>query len=227
MRDKGAPAALLRGTSGRVAGLIRRAPMTVEELATELALTENAIRAHIARLVRAGFVRRSAWRRSATKPAAQYALTPQGELLFSRAYAPVLTELLHALARRTAPVTFRAILHEVGRRLFPHVPEDAPRTGAELEARVRAASARLNALGAVTAVEHASGYWRIRGFGCPLDLATRQYPEGCIAVAAIVSEFVGVPVRSCCERGERPRCCFDVRPSGRHRESSTNSAANS
>ena len=35
-------------------------------------------------------------------------------------------------------------------------------------------------------------------------------PEVCRAVESLLAELLEVPVEECCERGERPRCCFKV-----------------
>jgi len=32
----------------------------------------------------------------------------------------------------------------------------------------------------------------------------------CLAMESLVAEIIGVPVRECCDRDERPRCCFEV-----------------
>jgi predicted ArsR family transcriptional regulator len=81
----------------------------------------------------------------------------------------------------------------------------------ELEERVRKASALLDALGGVTEVEaDGDGAIAIRGFSCPLGAAVQGHPEVCTAVEAMLSDVIGVPVHECCERGDRPKCCFQM-----------------
>src|SRR5215208_564545 len=193
-------------TARRVAGLLRRAPMTVDELARELGLTDNAVRAHLAALERDGIVARAGMRPGVTRPSVAYTITPEGELHFSSAYIPVLTELLHVLSERMRRPEFDSTLRAVGDRLMAgrRLPTGTP------EERVRAASDLLNELGAVTTADRANGHWRITGYGCPLAAATRHHPEACNAVESLLSAFVGAPVATCCEREPRLRCCFDV-----------------
>jgi predicted ArsR family transcriptional regulator len=75
---------------------------------------------------------------------------------------------------------------------------------------VTAASELLNAqLGAVTRVEQNGGYV-IRGEGCPLSALTGKHRAVCRAMESLVKEFVGVAVHECCERAQRPRCCFEI-----------------
>ena len=88
----------LESTRGRIVTLIRRASRTVEDLAGELDLTDNGVRAHLAVLERDGLVRqRGLVRRGGSgggKPAYVYELTPQAEDLFPKAYESVLRRLL-------------------------------------------------------------------------------------------------------------------------------------
>jgi predicted ArsR family transcriptional regulator len=75
---------------------------------------------------------------------------------------------------------------------------------------VRVASELLNEqLGALTRVER-NGHYMIRGAGCPLSALTGKQPAVCSAMETLVSEIVGVPVRECCDRSDRPRCCFEI-----------------
>src|SRR5436190_23690399 len=87
------------GTRGQVVARLRRGPATVEELAKELKLTDNAIRLHLTSLERDGMVQRAGVRRtpSAGKPASLYELHKDAEVMLSRAYAPVLEALVDVL----------------------------------------------------------------------------------------------------------------------------------
>jgi predicted ArsR family transcriptional regulator len=197
----------LETTRGRVLAHLRRAPATVEELARALELTDNAIRAHLTTLDRDGLVRQAGVRRGtgAGKPAAVYQLAADAEVRFSRAYAPVLTALLEELSTRTSPAEIEAVLLDAGRRLAAALPRSSA-----LEDRVRDAAALLNELGGDVTVERGAEGLRLRGSGCPLSATVSRRPEACRAVQGLLAELVGVPVTLCCERGERPRCCFTV-----------------
>jgi hypothetical protein len=39
---------------------------------------------------------------------------------------------------------------------------------------------------------------------------TPEHPEVCRMAEALVAEVAGVSVQEHCERGERPRCCFEI-----------------
>jgi predicted ArsR family transcriptional regulator len=198
---------VVQGTSGRILELLRRSPMTVDELARALDLTRTAVRAQLASLVRDDLVEQRGSRRGTSKPSHVYGVTAHAELLFSRAYVPILTQLLHTLAQRATPAEFDSIMREVGRRVLQGRP--VPR--GELGERVAGASALLNQLGGLTEVSRENGGYLIQSHGCPLAAATIDHPEVCNAVEALLSEFVGATVTKCCDRYNRERCCFEVR----------------
>jgi predicted ArsR family transcriptional regulator len=181
--------------------------MTVDELASALNLTRTAVRAQLATLERDELVEQRGSRRGASKPSRTYGVTVQAELLFSRAYIPILTELLHVLATRLSPAEFDSVMREVGRgtmggRAAPQGP---------LRDRVSNASLLLNELGGLTEVEEdGNGVYIIRSHGCPLAAATANHPEACNALESLLSEFVGTKVTKCCDRYDRLRCCFEV-----------------
>ena len=211
MQNTGPGSRFLDSTRGQIATLLRRSPRTVDELAIELGLTDNAVRNHLAILERDGIVRQEGVRRGkgAGKPALVYVLQPSAESYFSRAYQPVLAAMLDVVVEELPPDQAAEILHKVGRRLGVSAGGAASGTLAE---RANAAAAALRSLGGEVDVVTEAGTVTIRSAGCPLSSAVRHRPETCRTVEAFVSEIVGAPVRECCMRGDRPRCCFMVQP---------------
>ena len=194
------------GTSGQLLELLRRTPMTVDELAVALGVTRTAIRAQLATLERDDLVEQRGSRRGTSKPSRLYGVTSQAELLFSTAYVPILTRLLQVLARSQAPADFDSTMREVGRELM----QGRRLAGGELRERVIGASALLNELGGLTEVEEENGSYFIRSHGCPLAAATANHPEVCNALESMLSVFVGSPVTKCCDGYDRVRCCFEI-----------------
>lgn len=201
------PRRAVEGTAGRILELLRRGPRTVDELAAALQLTRTAVQAQLATLQRDELIEQRGTRRGASKPARTYGVTIQAELLFSRAYIPILTQLIHVLAQRMSAAEFDAIMHEVGRRAMIG---RAPAPHGPLGERVATASSLLNELGGLSEVDEEDGLYIIRSHGCPLAAATAEHPEACNALESMLSEFVGSPVTKCCDRYNRERCCFEV-----------------
>ena len=184
--------------------MLRRGPATLDDLVNELGLTRTAVRLQLAVLERDGSVVRRGMRRGRTKPAHVYELTTQAEQRLSRAYIPVLTQLLHVLAARLSSAEFDAVMRDVGRELLA----GQPRPRGPLKARAQAASDLLNELGGLTDVSEEGPDLMIRSHGCPLAAAAIHHPETCNAMESLVTEFVGATVRQRCDRTDRPRCRF-------------------
>lgn len=203
-------ARFLESTRGRILSLLRVGPHTVEELRSELQLTDNAVRPHLVALERDGLIRQVGTRRGggAGKPAVLYEMTTEAEALLSRAYAPVLTALLEVLADELPTREARRVLRSTGRRLAASV---GGRAAGDLQARAHAAAAVLTALGASVSVEEKRGSAMIRGVACPLAMAVVRNPQVCHAVETLVGEVAGADATECCDRTGRPRCCFDLR----------------
>ena len=199
---------LVETTRGRVVALLRQGDMTVDELAAALGLTDNAVRAHLVSLERDGLVRPAERRGGRVgKPATSYRISPDVELLLSKAYLPLLTGLLEALGNRLPAEQLLPLLREAGNRMAAGLEQ--PR--GDLGRRVQAASQLLNQLGGLSSVEQVDGgKFVIRSRGCPVGAAVRERPEVCQAIVALLADLTGAQVQSCCQRGERPSCCFDV-----------------
>jgi len=192
---------------GRIIALLRRGASTVEELATALGVTDNAVRTHLQLLEREGVIIASGTRQGpgAGKPAVTYAIAATAESSLSSAYAPVLAALLQTLAERTSQSELDEILREVGRRLGPAQPKSG-----SLDTRVRAAAALLSSMGAEIDVERTPEGYLLRGHACPLAAVVVDEPHACHTVEEMVETVVGVPVRECCDRTAGARCRFQI-----------------
>jgi predicted ArsR family transcriptional regulator len=199
-----------RNSRSRVIGSLRRGPKTLDELVDELGITRTAVRLQLTALERDGTVARGAVRPGRTKPSHVYELTGEGERELSRAYIPVLTQLLHVLAERLPGEEFDSVMRAVGRGLLA----ERARPRGELKARVEAASQLLNQLGGLTEVKPDGENLMIQSHGCPLAATAVDHPETCNAMESLVSEFVGARVMQRCDRATRPRCCFQVTGAG-------------
>jgi predicted ArsR family transcriptional regulator len=196
----------LAGTRGQIIDLIRRSRVSATEIAAALGLTYNAVRVHLAALERDGLIHKAGLRRGATRPSTVYELTPGVDDALSRAYMPFASHLMRALGDRLPDRELTTLMRDVGRRLAA----DWPRPRGPLAKRVEAASALLQELGAPNAIERSDDAVRIRGYGCLLAAAVHCQPHVCRAMETLLRQIIGVPVRECCERGEHPRCCFEI-----------------
>jgi predicted ArsR family transcriptional regulator len=193
-------------TQARLLGLLRRSRQTITSLSNALRLTDNAVRLHIAALRRDGIVEDVGTQRdTGGKPARLYGLTREGEELFPKAYALVLSKLVEEIVRTEGRERAIELLRAVGAQAAT-----GARTGANPQQRMDAAAGVFRDLGADAQVEKTAEGWRLQAYGCPLSAVTADHPEMCELGKALVEEVVGAQVTECCERGTHPRCGFTI-----------------
>jgi predicted ArsR family transcriptional regulator len=199
-------------TRGKILGLLCRERRTVAELAVELGITDNAVRAQLERFQRDGLVSKTGSKPGVRRPHAEYELTPQARELFPRAYEPVLRVLADVLSDRVPPRTLAALLRETLERfLHEHI-----RTGRRGTPRQRLDQILTTLNGASLGIEltDAPGATVVRSCSCPLASLTVRHPEWCQFAARAVGDLLGTTVIEKCERGGTPRCCFMVAEAG-------------
>ena len=193
-------------TQARLLALLRRSHRTITGLSKALGLTDNAVRTHVAVLRRDGIIQDvGTQRETGGKPARLYGLTSEGEELFPKAYALVLSGLVEEIARQDGRGRAVELLRAVGGRAAAGVA--APR---DLQGRVAAAADALRDMGADIEVQRTDDGWRLQGYGCPFSAVTPNHPEVCTLAQALIEGLTGRPVTECCERSEGARCGFRI-----------------
>lgn len=195
-------------TRGRVVELLRRGEATVNELAEALDLTGNAVRSHLTKLERDGLVQQTGKRPGTRKPETLYALAPEAEQLFPKAYHLLFNRLLDTLDKRLAPAEVETLLREAGRHIATGQPHATK--GSEVRKRAEKAVEMLGDLGGLAELEAEDNQLVIRGHSCPLGAAVREHPEVCQLAEALLTKIIGAPVQEMCERNGRPRCVFQI-----------------
>lgn len=193
------------GTRGSILARLCEAPQTATQLADALGISRNSVRDQLLRLAEEGLIEHEVVRRGVGKPAHEYRLTPDGEMRLSRAYLPLLNQLLRVLQARLGAEETEAVLRETGRALAPPEP---PRGG--MDERVEAAVAHLRGLGGMAVAERLDGRYRIRCTCCAIGAVVAEHPVACRSVAEMLTELLGARVEEACDRTGRPACRFEV-----------------
>jgi predicted ArsR family transcriptional regulator len=200
---------LFKSTRGKILDLLRTQEWTVNELAEQLRLTDNAVRAHLASLERDRLVAQSGMKPGIRKPHTTYALGPEAEQLFPKAYGRLVALLMSIFSRQVKPNALRAGMRTVGRTLAQeHLHEWRGKTR---QHRIDAALGILKELGGAAAFREEDGKHFIYGNGCPLAAATANHPEACLLAESLLTEIIGSPVKEHCIRGAAPSCRFEVK----------------
>jgi len=195
-------------TRGRIVSLIRGSTKTVNELAEELGLTDNAVRAHLLSLERDGLIKQSGIQRGTRKPHFAYKLTDEAEHLFPKAYDALLNQLIAVLKGRLTPMALEEVLREVGRSLAGS--QAASYKNGDLDSRIGRALNALEAIGGAARIEKEKKNFFICSESCPLSAAVAEHPEVCRLAETLMSEIIGLEVRERCDRNGSPRCRFEI-----------------
>ena len=194
---------------GRMVAVLQRGPLTADEMASALGLTAAAVRAQITAMQRDGVVRRAGQRPGATRPSQVFELTPEVEQLLSGAYLPLLIELVRQSATRLKSPQFKELMRSTGRGLAAALPRTVSKES--FATRVAAISALMNdQFGSTMRVERNNGHFTLKGYGCPLAALTGNHPAVCLAIESLIGEVLDANVQECCDRAQRPQCCFHV-----------------
>lgn len=204
-RDK-----FFESTRGRIVLELRTGAKTVNDLASTLDLTDNAIRANLLTLERDRLVTISGSVRGHRKPHFAYKLTDEARELFPKAYDSLLIALLSELKHKLNPASLIESLRSVGRRIGRSRRDYEP---ADLTTRVSHSIAKLEELGGAARAEVEKDLVIVRSDSCPFAEAVSEHPEVCQVAEAMIQEIVGQPVKEVCDRTGSPKCCFEIRPS--------------
>lgn len=187
---------LLGETRAQVVDLLRGGPRPVAELAERLALTEPAVRRHLAALESDGLVESQTVRREGPgRPAARYALSERGRRLYPDRSAEIANELLDELEAEHGRAALLAFLRKRQARQAERYSDalagiDDP---AERAARLAellsddgflAESSALPAPDGTTLLQLSQGH-------CAISDVAAAHPELCAYEAALFRDLLG------------------------------------
>jgi predicted ArsR family transcriptional regulator len=197
----------------RIVRLLLKERMTVDNLASELGITKNAVRAQIALLEREDVVEVQGEQKSTRRPAAVYGLRAGADTHFSLAYPVLLSGVVSTLADQLKPKQFEDVLRETGER----IADAAPLLTGNARERVDGAVRLLGTLGSISEVIEEGGKLVIKGHGCPISKAVQADGRSCLAMESLLARLTGLAVQERCDHGERPGCRFEVELPARSR----------
>jgi predicted ArsR family transcriptional regulator len=143
------------------------------------------------------------------KPHTTYALGPEAEHVFPKAYGLLVSLLMSIFSRQVKPRNLRAGMRAAGRKVAQeHMHELQSKTRQQ---RIDAALGILKELGGAATFREEDGKHFIYGNGCPIAAATANHPEACLLAESLLTEIIGSRVKQHCIRGPAPSCRFEVK----------------
>ena len=195
-------------TRGRIVLLLRKGSLTVNDLAAELALTDNAVRAHLMALERDGLVLQQGTIKGFRKPHYIYGLSAAARDLFPRPYGILFNRLLSSLKGALSRAAFVKSLRDVGSSIGAENKQNGSSTKDE---RIQNALTAIESLGGSAQAEKENGHTVIRSSGCPFSEAVEEHPEVCKVTESMLAEILDAEVEEICDRTASPKCRFVVR----------------
>ena len=188
-------------TRERLLELLHWEPLTVDQLAAEVGLTLNGVRAQLTAMERDGLVERTAVPPSGRvgKPPAAFGLTHRAREDRSSAYPSALGAMIRALVARHGARDACDVLHAAGLQL------------AGAQGNAQDAVVALEQLGAVVRrTTDSEGTDVVEGAGCPLATAVRTEPLTCELVRSLLAARLDRQVEMRCRHGNAPACRFAI-----------------
>ncbi|MGB7070252.1 MAG: ArsR family transcriptional regulator [Pyrinomonadaceae bacterium] len=210
MRKTNLDRRFFESTRGKIVSLLRSSNKTVNELAAELDLTDNAIRAHLLSLERDRLVKQTGIAKGHRKPHFIYGLTDEAQRLFPTAYDSLLNTLIGILKQSLAPLRIQEMLREVGLKIGA---ENSVGDEKSIDDRLQKCVSTLEELGGAAHVIRENGSILIKSESCPFSEAVTEHPEVCQVAEAMLTEIVNASVKEECNRSGKPKCRFSVTPS--------------
>lgn len=188
--------------------MLREDRRTVSEMAKALHITENGIRAQLSALEKEGLVRQAGVLPGTRKPFNAYELTTEGEQVFPSAYGPMMCELLTVIGEKCTEKQLNDICDETARRVAQKFAPDRP--DVSFEERLEVAIKVLREMGGLMDATSKQGKIILIGRTCPVGELVKIRPRTCHFVERIIASITGTEVIEKCEKGARPRCCFEI-----------------
>jgi predicted ArsR family transcriptional regulator len=176
-------------TRGKIVGALRsRGAASAFDLASEFALSPNAIRQQLVILERDGLVTGKSVRRGKTKPTHEYSLTTQADRYFPQAYDRMLGAVLREVRTTQGD--------DAVARLFDGI---AKRAVEKMEPKVRGKSTRdrleviadnIRHSGVSVEVEEHGDTLVLREHNCPYASVVSEHPECCTVIHTMLDDVV-------------------------------------
>jgi predicted ArsR family transcriptional regulator len=197
-----------------VIALKQRGAVTIAQLASELALTGEAVRQQLLQLQREGWVEssvdRSTVRGRTGRPATVYRLSVAGDHLFPKQYDALATAVVDAVANELgADAAMRVLTRVANDRIATVAPTIA---GRSLEERLQILKNWYLGDDPYMSVERVDGDYRLIERNCPFYNTAMQRPALCSVSVNALTRLLGMRV----DREEKfqngdGRCVFRVR----------------
>jgi predicted ArsR family transcriptional regulator len=191
-----------------------KGPLSVNEMAKQLGITEMAVRRHLNTLERDGLIEAKISRQAMGRPTHLYSLTTLADDLFPKNYHTLTLDLLVELECDTDEGK-EQISRLFERRKLKLMDKYAPRMeGKDLDEKVAELAEIQNANGYMVDWQKTdTGSYVLNEYNCPITQVANQYDAACKCELALFQKLLGADVErtECISKGGG-KCSYHITP---------------
>jgi predicted ArsR family transcriptional regulator len=186
--------------------------LSIDELASHLEISRNAVKQHLAGLENQRLVREAALTNTGGRPARNYALTEQGLKHFPKQYAWFCSLLLEQFFVDMDSAGREHMMWQMGVKLATTLaPQFAGKTSAEKLSALLELMQSLGYHAAIGPIEAGVEDAGIKAVNCVFHDLAQQFPEICHFDQALIATLLDRPVQqTSCMANNDCACCFKL-----------------
>ena len=196
--------------------LRRKGPASAEAIASDLAVTTNAVRQHLTNLERDGFVISQPERHARGRPSLLFTLTERADAVFPKRYGQLATMVLQEVQDMGGPGALDEIFQRMAARHAAVIEGDLD--GVDFDEKLRRVVAWIGRAGTLAEQAETDEGVKVTIHNCPFRNTALKFPQVCSITPHLISKLLGTAVsQSESIHRHDPYCSFVVqRPSVSH-----------
>ena len=185
------------------------AGMSIDEMATQLDISRNAVKQHLDGLEKQQLVKKAALNSTGGRPARSYMLTERGVNQFPKQYAWFCNLLLSDLAAELSTEALEKMMWNMGVKLAHSL---APQfSHKDSQQKLTALVELMQSLGYHAELEQKQGQTSIKAVNCVYHDLAQQHPELCQFDQALISTLLEKPIQQTqCMAKQDCACRFNL-----------------
>ena len=187
-----------------------RGPLSVSEMASELGITEMAVRRHLTNLERDQLITSELVRKSMGRPSRVYSLSPAADALFPKNYHAFTIELLDQLEEEGGPERVAQLFAKRSEKLLERY--GAQMKGKQIEERICELTQLQNASGYMAEWEKdKNGNYIFKEYNCPISEVASVYKQICKCEVSLFKSLLNTDVEmmECIVDGDH-KCAYFI-----------------
>jgi len=187
--------------------------LTVSEMASQLQITEMAVRRHLNTLERDNFIASKMVRQAMGRPTNVYSLTEDADQLFPRHYSDFVLDFLQDLEELEGQEKVKRLFLRREARMSDKYKKKIK--GETLREKVKQLAILQNQKGYMVEIEEnlETGEFTLKEYNCPISQVAKEYIHACDCELSLFKKVLDAHVErnECIAQGE-DKCVYVIKP---------------